>query len=107
MRDAERLPELPVWASEERAYRSRGQGGFVCRCTAGRFGERCEEESDGCGGEFQQLSGTIRFPDAGPLPSYLGGQRCRWLIRTLPGLVLLIVFEEGLRQDSNALRRST
>ncbi|KAL9700067.1 hypothetical protein quinque_003508 [Culex quinquefasciatus] len=63
---------------------------YVCACSAGYTGVRCQGASRACGGILDSYSGTLRYPvDNG---TYNHNARCAWLIKTNYTKILNVAF---------------
>ncbi|KAH8379700.1 hypothetical protein KR009_006651 [Drosophila setifemur] len=65
---------------------------YQCHCPAGFTGTRCAHQRFFCGAMLRGPTGQVHFPPNSDDGNYQANERCPFIIRTSPGLVLNLTF---------------
>ncbi|KRF99246.1 uncharacterized protein Dwil_GK24548 [Drosophila willistoni] len=73
---------------------------FTCNCPHGYTDKKCSSLRFYCGSTVRAARGTLRFPPNNEESTYQPDERCPFIIRTTPGSVLNVTFNQFDLQNS-------
>ncbi|XP_068150750.1 cubilin homolog [Drosophila tropicalis] len=73
---------------------------FTCNCPVGYTDKKCSSLRFYCGSTVRAARGTLRFPPNNEESTYQPDERCPFIIRTTPGSVLNVTFNQFDLQNS-------
>ncbi|XP_016988568.1 cubilin homolog [Drosophila rhopaloa] len=85
-----------------RCRRTGDENGFVCQCSPGYRGRRCETRFSSCNGMLSAPSGRLKYPPEGT--GYEHNAQCAWVIRTNESLVVNVTFNSFDLEDATECR---